>query len=246
MFSSTNITQLILSAFSVLIALSLHEAAHAFVAYKLGDPTAKYMGRLTINPIKHIDPVGALFMILFHFGWAKPVPIDPRYFKSPKRDFAISALAGPLCNIIVGFFGAFIYLLAYKFLPSTDLYALNNIFAYIQLFLFLFCTVNIGLGIFNLIPAPPFDGSRILFALLPNKWYFKVMKYERIIYWCVIGWLFMGTFFYAGLMSVPFIANNPILSGVTKIFALSDLISDAIYSMLNLIFKFWQMIPFLK
>lgn len=246
MFSLQNITQLLLSACAVLLALSIHEAAHALIAYKLGDPTAKYMGRLSINPIKHIDPIGALFMLLFHFGWAKPVPIDPRYFKNPKLGFAISALAGPLANIIMGFLGAFLYLISYKFLPATDLYALNNLFASIQLFLFIFCNINIGLGVFNLIPAPPFDGSRIVFALLPDRLYFKVMKYERIIYWCVICWLFFGTYVYAALMHLPFIAQTPVLASFAKVFALSEIISDAIYNLTEIVFKFWRLLPFLR
>ena len=101
---TTDIRLLILSALATLITLSIHEFSHAFAAYKLGDNTAKYMGRLSINPLKHLDPAGALCMIFFRFGWAKPVPIDPRNFKNPKKDFALSALAGPLSNLILRFF----------------------------------------------------------------------------------------------------------------------------------------------
>ena len=104
--------ELILTAVAVLITLSIHEFSHAYAAYKLGDNTAKNLGRLSINPIKHLDPIGALCMLFFRFGWAKPVPINPRNFKNPKRDFAISALAGPLSNLILGFIfsGIFIFI----------------------------------------------------------------------------------------------------------------------------------------
>ena len=95
--------ELILTAVAVLITLSIHEFSHAYAAYKLGDDTAKNLGRLSINPIKHLDPIGALCMLFFRFGWAKPVPINPRNLKKPKRDFAVSALAGPLSNLILGF-----------------------------------------------------------------------------------------------------------------------------------------------
>ena len=103
----------ILSALAVLIVLTVHEFSHAYAAYKLGDPTARNMGRLTLNPLKHLDPIGALFMLFFHFGWAKPVPINARNFKDPKKGFAISALAGPLVNIILAFVTSFIYILLF-------------------------------------------------------------------------------------------------------------------------------------
>ena len=108
----TDIRIIILSALATLITLSIHEFSHALAAHKLGDDTAKYMGRLTINPIKHLDPIGALCMVFFRFGWAKPVPINPRNFKNPKRDFALSAMAGPLSNLVIAFFSSFFYMLA--------------------------------------------------------------------------------------------------------------------------------------
>ena len=103
----------VLSALAVLIILTIHEYSHGYMAYKLGDNTAKSYGRLTLNPIKHLDPVGALCLVFFHFGWAKPVPINPRNFKNPKRDFALVALAGPLSNLIFAFLSALLYLLVY-------------------------------------------------------------------------------------------------------------------------------------
>ena len=106
-----DIVSLALSALAVLIILPIHEFAHGYMAYKLGDNTARDMGRLSLNPMRHLDPLGALCMVVFHFGWAKPVPINPRNFKKPKRDFALTALAGPLSNLLMAFFSSFIYLL---------------------------------------------------------------------------------------------------------------------------------------
>ena len=155
---------------TVLIALTFHECAHGFIAYKLGDPTAKYMGRLTLNPIKHIDPIGAICMLVAHFGWAKPVPIDITNFKNPKRDLAFSALAGPVSNILLGFFGCFIYVATIHLLPHQ----VESRFAYEMIrilvsFLYYFGWLNISLALFNLLPIPPLDGSKILYAFLPPK-----------------------------------------------------------------------------
>ena len=113
------------------------------------------------------------------------------------------------------------------------------------MFLMYFFTINVGLGIFNLIPVPPFDGSRILNVVLPKKWYFKIMRYERQIYWGVIAWLFLGDYVYAALLRIPFIASVPALSAVAKIFSLSDMLSDAITAIANGMLRFWQLIPML-
>ena len=238
-----NITLLILTAMAALVALTIHEYAHGYVAYRLGDDTAKSMGRLSLNPIKHLDPFGAICMILFHFGWAKPVPIDPRNFKNPRKGFALTALAGPATNIVVGFFTSFFYLLCLSYFKKTGVAFLDNLQTNIILFLFYFFTVNVGLGVFNLIPVPPFDGSRILNVILPKKWYFKVMKYERQIYWAVIIWLFFGDTVTDILLKIPFIAGVPLLRSVVRIFSLSDLLSGATTAIANGMLKFWQLIP---
>lgn len=159
----------------VLVALTFHEFSHGYIAYKLGDPTAKYMGRLTLNPLKHLDPIGTICMILCKFGWAKPVPVDMRQFKNPKRDMAICAIAGPMSNLILGFLGTFIYWLVCVLFPSV---AYNSYSVY---FLSLFAVLNIYLAVFNLIPLPPFDGSRVVTAFLPDKYYIKLMQNERKI-----------------------------------------------------------------
>ena len=241
-----DIPQLILSAMAALVALTIHEFAHGYVAYRLGDDTAKSCGRLTLNPIKHIDPFGALCMILFHFGWAKPVPIDPRNFKNPRKGFALTAVAGPATNLVVGFFTAFIYLLCLSTFKEVESAFLNNLQINTLLFLLYFFTVNVGLGIFNLIPIPPLDGSRLLNVFLPPKAYFGIMRYERQIYWGVIAWLFLGQYVYYALLSVPFIANTPALSAIAKIFSLSDILSDTISAIANGMLRFWSLIPMFR
>ena len=241
-----NFVELILSAMAALIALTLHEYAHGYTAYRLGDNTAKAMGRLSLNPMHHIDPIGALCMVLFHFGWAKPVPINPLNFKDPKKGFALTALAGPLTNLVLGFFTTFIYVLCANTFKVSESAFVTALEKNTLLFLLYFFSINIGLAIFNLIPVPPFDGSRILNVVLPDKWYFKIMRYEREIYYGVIAWLFLGRFVYAGLLSIPFVANSAFLSGLFKIFSLSDMLSDTISSITFGLIRMWSALPFFR
>ena len=238
----------ILSILAVLIALAVHEYSHGYAAYKMGDNTAKSLGRLTLNPIKHIDPIGALCMVFFHVGWAKPVPVNPRNFKNYKRGFAITALAGPVSNIALAFITAPIYILLFKLFLSTngDTEFIYKLLENTLTFVAIFFSINIGLGIFNLLPIPPFDGSRILNVILPAKIYFGVMKYERQIYFGVLGWLILGDAVKAGLLSVPFIAANPVLSFIAGIFSLSDLLGYAISAISGLILDLWGLIPLFR
>ena len=182
------IEQLIPYLFSfvaALIALTVHEYCHGYAAYKLGDNTARNLGRLSLNPLHHLDLFGVLCMVLFHFGWAKPVPINTRFFKNPKRDMAFTALAGPLSNFILSFLTIPVYLLIWKahaaVLASSASTFLLILLAFLFQFFVLVHQISLGLGLFNLIPIPPLDGSRILFAFLPDRYYYKVMMYERQI-----------------------------------------------------------------
>ena len=246
MFNSAYITQLVLSALCVLITLTVHEYAHGYAAYKLGDGTARSLGRLSLNPLRHLDPFGAVCMLLFHFGWAKPVPINPRNFKKPRRDFAITAAAGPLANILMAFLSAPIFLLLNNLFRYSSVPFLNALMTNTLLFIYYFHRINIGLGVFNLLPIPPFDGSRIINLILPPKLYFKIMRYERYIYWGVVIWLLLGQNVYSFLMSFSFVAANPVLSGIASVFALSMHISNATEALSNGIFKLWSLIPALR
>ncbi|MBW4828789.1 MAG: site-2 protease family protein [Clostridiaceae bacterium] len=154
----------------LLIAIIFHELAHGYTAYKLGDPTAKESGRLTVNPLKHIDVVGFLFMLIFRFGWAKPVPINPSYFKNRKRDTILVSLAGPLTNFIIAIISALI--ISANFIENAIIIDILVITLW----------YNIMLGVFNLLPFPPLDGSKIIASILPEKWEYKFYKYERYFY----------------------------------------------------------------
>ena len=187
------IVGLILRLPIVMLALSLHETAHGYVALKLGDPTAQNYGRLTLNPVKHFDPIGFLCMVLFGFGWAKPVPINARYFKNPKRGMALSAAAGPISNLLLAVIFALLWRIELEIAPEyfTDRF-LYNVFYWVQEFLVAGITLNVGFAVFNLIPIPPFDGSRMFLVLLPQDLYFKVMRYERQLYAILMIALVLG------------------------------------------------------
>lgn len=171
-----------------LLCITLHETCHGLVAYWLGDPTAKRMGRLTLNPLKHVDISGLLMMALFRFGWAKPVPIDMRRFKNPKAGMALTALAGPVSNVLLAFAAAICYLLCMGFYTreqKTALYVLGLFFGYVEV-------LSAGLAVFNIIPIPPLDGSKVLFALLPPKAYNWLMRYEKYGMFVLMALLFLG------------------------------------------------------
>ncbi len=175
------------SAVAALMCLTIHELSHGAVAYALGDPTAKNAGRLTLNPIRHIDPFGLLLMITAHVGWAKPVPVDMRYFKRPKRDMALTALAGPASNFIL----AWLFLLVSGALWHFLSFAADWQFYLLRFFLQA-AMLSVGLGVFNLFPVPPLDGSRILFAFFPDRIYYAAMRYERYIMVAMLVLVWLG------------------------------------------------------
>ncbi len=245
----SNLIQFILSALAALIALTVHEYCHGYAAYKLGDDTAKNQGRLTLNPLKHLDPYGAICLVLFHIGWAKPVPVNPRNFKDYRKGFAITAVAGPLSNLVLGFVGAFLYLLMFACVKDMTFESKNFVYHFINnslIFLYIFHTINVGLGLFNLLPIPPFDGSRILNLILPPKAYFEVMKYERKIYYGVIAWLLLGDYACMGVRMIPAVAGSPVLYWLSGILSLSGMLGTVIGWVSDLMLNFWQLIPFLK
>lgn len=166
--------QVISILFVILCILPLHELAHAWVANKLGDPTAKLEGRLTFNPLASVDPMGALALLLFGFGWAKPVPVDSRYFRKPKRDMAITALAGPVSNLLAAFVGAVLVAVMEAFSPY------NGFTNFVYNVLWYYVVVNISLAVFNLIPMPPLDGSRIVAAFLSDRVMYTYYRYQNL------------------------------------------------------------------
>ena len=209
--------ELLLTVPTVLLALSFHEWAHAFVAYKLGDNTAKYQGRLTVNPFKHLDIVGAICMLLCGFGWAKAVPVNMLNFKNPKRDMAFTALAGPTMNLLVGIGGCLIYSIITFFVPNPP----NLFVSYLIFFVYQFGYLNIFLAIFNLIPLPPFDGSKILGAFFKDETYLKFMALERYFALGLFALFFLDSRFLGGYISgaISFVVSS-IFGGLQYLFYL--------------------------
>ena len=204
------LTNILIAVIPALICITLHELAHGFTAYRLGDRTAKDMGRLTLNPIKHIDIFGLLMMVIFRFGWAKPVPVDMRNFKKPKWYMAITAIAGPLSNIVIAIVAFFIFGLVITSLGGSVLFDVSGlgitpenigeiyndegsvfiisgggvvladgIRAIIIEIIYITAYISIAFAVFNMLPIPPLDGSKVIFSLLPEKAYYNLMRYER-------------------------------------------------------------------
>lgn len=173
------LTMILAALVIIFLILPFHEWAHAFAAKCLGDTSIKYRGRLTLNPLNHIDPIGALCIILIGFGWAKPVEIDARNFKNPKVGMGLSALAGPVANIVAAMFGGLVLNGLFTFCPD---FLGQGIGWYVYLFLWYYTVINVSLAVFNLVPIPPLDGSKILFMFLPDKWVYTIYRYENYFF----------------------------------------------------------------
>ncbi len=190
-----------------LLCITIHETCHGLAAYWMGDDTAKRMGRLSLNPLRHIDLMGLVMMALVHFGWAKPVPVDMRKFRRPKLGMALTALAGPLSNVVLA--------LAAMALRSVALFLMLRFPAQpfweeIVIFLEYMAILSAGLAVFNLFPVPPLDGSKVLFALLPDSAYEKLMRYERY------GMLLLAVLLLTGVLDTPLLfLRRGLLNGIS-------------------------------
>lgn len=179
------LTDLLLGIIPALLCITLHELAHALTALRLGDTTARDAGRLTLNPLRHIDPLGMLMMLTLHFGWAKPVPVNMFRFKNPKRGMALTAIAGPFCNLLLAALFLFLYGALYILCGGrNDGAVLSTIY--------LTANMSAALAVFNVLPIPPLDGSKVLFSLLPDHAYLKLMRYERYGSLVLFGLLYLG------------------------------------------------------
>lgn len=172
-FDFSYLLGILMGVIPALICITLHELSHGLAAFALGDDTARRTGRLSLNPLKHLDPMGLLMMVVFHVGWAKPVPVNMYRFKNPRRGMALTAAAGPLSNIVISIVFLFLYGLFY--LPLGK----SQVGTYILSMLELTAYISIGLAVFNLLPVPPLDGSKLVFSLISEENYRKLMHYER-------------------------------------------------------------------
>ncbi len=197
-FDWTGLLSLLQRIMGVLVCLTVHETCHGLAAYALGDPTAKRMRRLSFNPLHHIDWFGLAAMVICGFGWAKPVPVDMRYFKNPKSGMAVTALAGPVSNFLLALTLLFSASLVGRYAP------VNSVMVWLLDFCLRTAVLSIGLGLFNLIPIPPLDGSKILFSVLPEGAYYTLMRYERygmavllLLVWLDVGGQYLSNAIYA-------------------------------------------------
>lgn len=211
-FSRESVISLLLFIPTILISLTVHEYCHGYAAYKCGDNTAEWNGRLTLNPLKHLDPIGTLMMLVFGFGYAKPVPVNPRNFRNYKWGLCIVSLAGPLSNVLLAFIGILLNYGVFQILAllQTEVFisaVSSNLFSVWSIFIYMFISANTALAVFNLLPIPPLDGSRIVSSVLPAKLAYYYNKYENYIMIAVLLLLYFnildGVIFYLrdGLMS---------------------------------------------
>lgn len=187
---------LLITVLACLTCMTLHEISHGLAANRLGDPTAKNAGRLSLNPMRHIDPLGLVCMIVARFGWAKAVPINPRYFKHFRRDTAITSLAGPLANVLIAAVSLTLY-----FAVAWFFWYLNESawLEYLLRYFYYTANLSVGFAVFNLLPIPPLDGSKLLFAFLPDRAYIRLLRYERY------GFLLLSALLFLGVLDGPLI-----------------------------------------
>ncbi len=209
MLYGLSLTGIIQRMIAVILAMSIHEFAHGLVSYWFGDPTAKMRGRLSLNPLNHIDWTGLVCLLLFQFGWAKPVPIDPGRYKDPKTGIIWTSFAGPVANFLLSFAAIFIYYLIFKLSPS---FALSGSGSFVMDTLVAIAVVSTGFGVFNLLPVPPLDGSKILFAFLPDESYYRFIQGNPMIYYLFIAVLLLG------VLNTPLImARNGIITFISNL-----------------------------
>lgn len=180
---------ILVTVIAVVSAMSIHEMAHALVSYWLGDPTAKSQGRLSLNPFRHIDWLGVLCLLLFHFGWAKPVPVDASYYKDRKTGIIWTSFAGPVANFLLAFLCVLIYMGLIRWVPS---FAISDAGSFLLVVLATSAGMNIGFGLFNLIPVPPLDGSKVLFSFLPDDQYYRFIEGSPFFMLILIVLIYLG------------------------------------------------------
>ena len=185
--------ELLVTVGSCLLCITFHETCHGLAAYAMGDDTAKRAGRLTLNPLKHIDIAGLVMLAVAKFGWAKPVPVDMRKFRSPKAGMAVTALAGPVSNVLLSAVAMMLYAVCAFYSAVTG----STLFHYLELFFFYTTILSAGLTVFNLFPVPPLDGSKVLFAFLPERGYYTLMRYERY------GMIVLMVLLLSGVLDTP-------------------------------------------
>lgn len=185
------LVELLISVGASLLCITIHETCHGLVALWLGDDTAKRQGRLSLNPLRHVDLMGLVMMALLRFGWARAVPVDPRRFRRPKLGMALTALAGPVSNVLLMLLAMALRVAALLYLP------MDAVRDYVVLFLELTALLSAGLAVFNLFPIPPLDGSKVLFSVLPRRWYGLLLHYERY------GMLLLAVLLVTDVLDVP-------------------------------------------
>lgn len=200
--------QMLVTVAACVLCITFHETCHGLAALALGDPTAKRAGRLTLNPLKHIDIWGLVMLAVAKFGWAKPVPVNMQNFKNPKSGMAITALAGPLGNIVLSAVAMMLYSVCYFY----DLLYGGQLWYYLEQFFAYTMILSAGLAVFNLFPVPPLDGSKVLFAILPPQWYARLMRYERY------GMILLMVLLLSGVLDAPLsFLRNGLITGLSYV-----------------------------